>query len=121
MQSGIYSYPATSRIALGSGLRAVKRDPANLPARLDCQLGAWTSIIGSSAGARKGASHGIGHVLGGTAGVPPGYTSCVMLPQVMRFSQPVNGERQKLASEALGRRLYASCWLPRGSAERISR
>lgn len=61
------------------------------------------SIIGGSTGVKKGASHGIGHVLGGTAGVPHGYTSCVMLPHVMRFNQPVNAERQKLVSEALGR------------------
>jgi maleylacetate reductase len=88
---------------LGRGLRAVKADPSNLEARLDCQLGSWMSIVGSSAGVEKGASHGIGHVLGGTAGVPHGYTSCVMLPHVMRFNLPVNAERQKLVSEALGR------------------
>ena len=61
------------------------------------------SVIGSNAGVHKGASHGIGHVLGGTAGVPHGYTSCVMLPHVMRFNHAVNAERQKLVSEALGR------------------
>ena len=88
---------------LGRGLRAVKADASNLEARLDCQLGSWMSVIGSSAGVEKGASHGIGHVLGGTAGVPHGYTSCVMLPHVMRFNLPVNAERQKLVSEALGR------------------
>ncbi len=88
---------------LSRGLRAVKADPSNLVARLDCQLGSWMSIVGSSAGVEKGASHGIGHVLGGTAGVPHGYTSCVMLPHVMRFNLPVNAERQKLVSEALGR------------------
>jgi maleylacetate reductase len=88
---------------LGRGLRAVKAEPKNLPARLDCQLGSWMSIIGSSAGVEKGASHGIGHVLGGTAGVPHGYTSCVMLPHVMRFNYALNAERQKLVSEALGR------------------
>jgi maleylacetate reductase len=88
---------------LGRGLRAVKAEPKNLPARLDCQLGSWMSMIGGSAGVEKGASHGIGHVLGGTAGVPHGYTSCVMLPHVMRFNYPVNAERQKLVSEALGR------------------
>ena len=88
---------------LGRGLRAVKAEPNNLSARLDCQLGAWMSFIGISAGVALGASHGIGHVLGGTAGVPHGYTSCVMLPHVMRFNHPVNGERQKLVSEALGR------------------
>lgn len=88
---------------LGRGLRAVKADPNNLPARLDCQMGSWMSVIGGSTGVEKGASHGIGHVLGGTAGVPHGYTSCVMLPHVMRFNQAVNAERQKLVSEALGR------------------
>ena len=88
---------------LARGLRAVKTDPKDLPARLDCQLGAWMSIIGSSAGVEKGASHAIGHVLGGTAGVPHGYTSCVLLPHVLRFNHAVNAERQKLVSEALGR------------------
>ena len=74
-----------------------------MAARLDCQLGSWMSVIGSSAGVEKGASHGIGHVLGGTAGVPHGYTSCVMLPHVMRFNLPVNAARQAMVSEALGR------------------
>jgi maleylacetate reductase len=87
---------------LGRGLRAVKADPANLEARLDCQLGCWMSIMGSQNGVQKGASHGIGHVLGGTAGVPHGYTSCVMLPTVLRFNEPVNAERQAWVSEALG-------------------
>ncbi len=87
---------------LSRGLPAVKANPDNLAARLDCQLGAWMSIIGSSAGVEKGASHAIGHVLGGTAGVPHGYTSCVMMPHVMRFNQPVCAERHALVSEALG-------------------
>ena len=88
---------------LGRGLRAVKANPGDLEARLDCQLGSWMSIVGSSAGVEKGASHGIGHVLGGTARVPHGYTSCVMLPHVLRFNAAVNAERQKIVSEALGR------------------
>jgi maleylacetate reductase len=88
---------------LGRGLRGVKAAPADLEARLDCQLGSWMSIVGSSAGVQKGASHGIGHVLGGTAGVPHGYTSCVMLPHVLRFNLPVNAARQAMVSEALGR------------------
>jgi maleylacetate reductase len=88
---------------LGRGLRAVKADPGDLEARLDCQLGAWMSIMGSQNGVTKGASHGIGHVLGGTAGVPHGYTSCVMLPPVLRFNEPANAERQAWVSEALGR------------------
>ena len=88
---------------LSRGLRAVKADPANLEARLDCQLGCWMSIMGSQNGVQKGASHGIGHVLGGTADVPHGYTSCVMLPHVLRFNAIVNAERQSWVSEALGR------------------
>ncbi|MGE0222661.1 MAG: iron-containing alcohol dehydrogenase [Acetobacteraceae bacterium] len=89
---------------LSKGLPAVKADPADLSARLDCQLGAWMSIMGSQNGVTKGASHGIGHVLGGTADVPHGYTSCVMLPHVLRFNEPVNGARQAWVSEAMGRR-----------------
>jgi maleylacetate reductase len=88
---------------LGRGLPAVKADPADLAARLDCQLGAWMSMVGSQTGVSKGASHGIGHVLGGTAGVPHGYTSCIMLPHVLRFNHAVNADRQALVSEALGR------------------
>jgi maleylacetate reductase len=87
---------------LSHGLRGVKADPKDLDARLECQLGAWMSMIGSQTGVPKGASHGIGHVLGGTAHVPHGYTSCVMLPHVLRFNQAVNADRQALVSGALG-------------------
>jgi maleylacetate reductase len=88
---------------LGKALPAVKADRQNLEARLDCQIGAWMSMVGSQSGVSKGASHGIGHVLGGTAGVPHGYTSCLMLPHVLRFNYPVNGDKQARVSEALGR------------------
>jgi maleylacetate reductase len=87
---------------LGKGLPAVKTDPADLEARLDCQLGAWLSMVGSQTGVSKGASHGIGHVLGGTAQVPHGYTSCVMLPHVLRFNHRVNAGKQARVSDALG-------------------
>jgi maleylacetate reductase len=87
---------------LSRGLRAVQTDPSDLDGRLDCQLGAWMSIMGVQNGNHSGASHGIGHVLGGTAGVPHGYTSCVMLPHVLRFNASVNARRQIWISEALG-------------------
>ncbi|MGH7047617.1 MAG: iron-containing alcohol dehydrogenase [Stellaceae bacterium] len=87
---------------LGRGLPAVKADPADLDARLDCQIGAWLSMVGSQTGVSKGASHGIGHVLGGTAHVPHGYTSCVMLPHVLRFNLEVNADQQARVSDALG-------------------
>lgn len=88
---------------LSKGLPAVKADPADREARLDCQIGAWMSMVGSQTGVSKGASHGIGHVLGGTADVPHGYTSCVMLPHVLRFNHPVNSAKQARVSEAFDR------------------
>lgn len=87
---------------LGSGLRGVKASPGDLDARLDCQTGAWLSMAGVGAGVPMGASHGIGHVLGGTAGVPHGYTSCIMLPHVLRFNAEIGAPRQAWVSEALG-------------------
>jgi len=88
---------------LSKGLPAVNTDPADREARLDCQIGAWMSMVRSQTGVSKGASHGIGHVLGGTAGLPHGYTSCIMLPHVLRFNDPVNHGKQLRVSEALGR------------------
>ena len=86
---------------LGRGLPAVKRDPNDLEARFDCQIGAWNSMAAIVTGTRMGASHAIGHVLGGSAGVPHGYTSCVMLPAVLAFNAEVNGDRQAEISAAL--------------------
>jgi maleylacetate reductase len=88
---------------LGCGLRAVKAGDGDHEARGDCQVGSWLSITGSQGGVPMGASHGIGHVLGGSAGVPHGYTSCVMLPHVLRFNAATGTERQAWVSEALGR------------------
>jgi len=87
---------------LARGLRAAHADPASLPARLDCLTGAWMSMVGSQSGVEKGASHGIGHALGGTAGMPHGYTSCVMLPHVLRYNSSVTAPQQALVSQALG-------------------
>ena len=88
---------------LERGLRRSKQDPNDLDARLDCQIGAWMSMIGGAAGVTKGASHGIGHMLGGTAGVPHGYTSCVMLPSVLKWNLSANADQQAVVSETLGR------------------
>jgi maleylacetate reductase len=42
--------PSTHFALLGKGLPAVKADPANLEVRLDCQIGAWMSMVGSQTG-----------------------------------------------------------------------
>lgn len=88
---------------LSRGLPAVKADPSNLEARQQCLMGAWLSMVGVVAGTRLGASHAIGHILGGSAGVPHGYTSCVMLPSVLAFNSTVNADRQMLVAEAMGK------------------
>lgn len=87
---------------LSSGLPRVKDDPTDLEARLDCQTGVWQSMDHNQVGVPMGASHGIGHVLGGSAGVPHGHTSCVMLPSVMRWNIGANAERQALVADAFG-------------------
>ena len=88
---------------LGEGLPRVKEDPTDLEARLKCLMGAWMSMTGVITGSRLGASHAIGHILGGSAGVPHGHTSCIMLPYVLNWNESVNGERQKEVAIAMGR------------------
>ena len=87
---------------LAQGLRRVKADPSDLDARMDCQLGTWLSMGPLSSGVPMGASHGIGYVLGAVYDVPHGYTSCVMLPFVMRWNCQANAERQALVAAAMG-------------------
>ena len=87
---------------LAEGLPRVKADGRDLDARMDCQIGTWLSMGPLASGVPMGASHGIGYVLGAEFGVPHGYTSCVMLPYVMRWNKPANAERQALVSAAMG-------------------
>jgi len=87
---------------LASGLARSKVEPDNLEARLNCQVGAWQSMIPVVGGVALGASHAIGHVLGGTCDVPHGYTSCVMAPFVQAWNAPANAGRQRRISAALG-------------------
>ena len=87
---------------VAQALPRVKANPDDLDARMDCQIGTWLSMAPLSAGVPMGASHGIGYVLGALFDVPRGYTSCVMLPSVMRWNKQDNAERQALVSEAMG-------------------
>src|SRR3546814_21006600 len=86
---------------LHKNLLRVKEHPEDLDARLNCQIGSWLAAFGIGR-VEWGASHGIGHQLGGAADVPHGYTSAVLLHNVLRHNYSVNGDRQKLISEALG-------------------
>jgi maleylacetate reductase len=87
---------------LAQALPRVKADAQNLDARMDCQIGTWLSTGPLASGVPMGASHGIGYVLGAEFGVPHGYTSCVMLPSVMRWNKSANAERQAQVATAMG-------------------
>lgn len=87
---------------LSGGLRAVKREPGNLEARLDCAMGVWLSMAGRQGRAQMGASHALGHVLGGSYEVPQGDASSIVLPRVLRFNRSVNAAQQRTVAEAMG-------------------
>lgn len=87
---------------LTRGLAAVKANPSDMKARLDCQQGSWLSMAGLAAGVPMGASHGIGYVLGAVFNVPHGHTSCIMLPSVMRWNKPANAAKQAPVAAAMG-------------------
>jgi maleylacetate reductase len=84
------------------GLPRVKADPADIEARLNCQIGSWLSMAPLASGVPMGASHGIGYVLGAMFDIPHGHTSCIMLPAVMRWNKAANSERQALVAAAMG-------------------
>jgi maleylacetate reductase len=91
----------------GTALPRTKADANDLDARLQSQMAVW--LAASSLGrVPMGASHGIGYLLGTLHGVPHGYTSCVMMPAVLKWNAPVNGARDADIAAALGK--------PNGSA-----
>ncbi len=87
---------------LSTSLRRNQEAPGDLEARLESQMGVWLSTTGLGR-IPWGASHGIGHQLGAVAGVPHGHCSCVMLPSVLRYNEPVNASQQRAVADAMGR------------------
>ncbi len=87
---------------LSASLRRNREAPDDLEARLESQMGVWLSTTGLGR-IPWGASHGIGHQLGAVAGVPHGHCSCVMLPSVLRYNEPVNASQQRAVATAMGR------------------
>ncbi|MGH1361613.1 MAG: iron-containing alcohol dehydrogenase [Burkholderiaceae bacterium] len=86
-------------------------NPGDLAARLACQQAAWLAGLGILRAA-YGASHGIGHSLGAATGISHGYTSCIMLPHVMRFNLQQTSDAQQQIALALGG--------PGGAADQIA-
>jgi len=87
---------------LSTSLRRTKRVPGDPDARMQSQIAAHLACAACYT-TGTGASHGIGYILGGRFGVHHGYASCVVLPHVLRWNEPVTADRQWLISEALGR------------------
>ena len=85
-----------------TSLRQTKKAPDDLFARLDSQTAAYLACS-NFARTGSGASHGIGYILGGRYGVHHGYSSCVMLPHVLRWNAQTTATRQQQLSAALGR------------------
>jgi alcohol dehydrogenase class IV len=92
------AHPYTTALAnaslslLAKHLPSSVKDPSDYESALQCQQAAWMSIIGVH-NVSLGLSHAIGHQLG-ALGIPHGATSCIMLPTVMRFLEPVTSQQQ---------------------------
>lgn len=65
-----------------------------------CQTGAWLSLYGMT-NVGLGISHAIGHKIGPTWNVPHGFTSCIALPQAMRFMADIAPHRFGPIAEGL--------------------
>lgn len=72
---------------LRRGLLAARRDPLDLSARTEGQLGAWFSYL-LPGPAASGLSHVLGKRIGSPHGIPHGVTSCMLLPHVLRLRAP---------------------------------
>ncbi len=86
---------------LGPALRATAADPGDVAARGQGQLAAWASYFGEM-NLTLGLSHAIGHQIGARHGVQHGWTSCVILPSVMRWLAPATADKQARIAAALG-------------------
>lgn len=82
-------------------LPAMKSDPGDVEVRQRNQQATWLACAGLGS-IRHGASHGIGYILGAMCGIPHGYTSCLMLPAVLRWNEEINSAAQREIGQALG-------------------
>ena len=93
---------------MARALPAWRAAPDSLAARAECQVASWLCSYGLSSrgpqgGVMMGPSHAIGHVLGGSCGVPHYYCTPVMMPAILRWSEPATVARQRQLAQALGR------------------
>jgi maleylacetate reductase len=86
---------------LFDSLPRAKAAPAATGVRTENQLAAWFSFTlpAQSAG---GLSHVMGKQIGARYGIPHGVTSCLLLPQVMRYYERRTPDRMALLAKAIG-------------------
>lgn len=89
---------------LRRALPATRKDPADLDARSEAQVGAWLSMTLPLASAR-GLGHTLGKRIGARHAIPHGVTSCLLLPHVMRDAarRPENARVLERVAQAMGR------------------
>lgn len=79
-------------------------DPADPGVRGDAQVAAWFSYT-LPAESMAGLGHKMGKQIGARHGIPHGDTSCLLLPQVMQYSEKRDPQRMGEMARALDRRL----------------
>ena len=96
---------------ISAHLPASCADGTNLEARSQLLLAAHMAGIGMAT-TGLGLVHAIGHAIGGRYDLPHGVTLAMVLPQVLRFSEPVRRDRLAAIAFALdaGDRGKDSAW-----------
>jgi alcohol dehydrogenase len=101
--------PISDALAAKSISLMVEHLPASIRAigdervahRGHCQFAAWYSIYGAM-NTRFGLSHLLGHQIGPRWNVPHGVTSCITLPNAMRFMAGIAAQRFGPVAEGFG-------------------
>jgi alcohol dehydrogenase class IV len=98
----IYPMALHSLGEFAASLRGTFKDRNDLESRSRAQKAVWM-IAKNLGNVSMGASHGLGYLLGSICSIPHGYTSCVLLPAVLKWNESENLEKQDLISKALGK------------------
>ena len=87
--------------AMAAGLRAIKRNSADMEARSECLYAAWLCgrVLGSVGMALH---HNLCHALGGTFDLPHAETHAIVLPHALAYNSEAAPEAMSRIARALG-------------------
>jgi maleylacetate reductase len=71
---------------------------------LKCQIGTWLSSLAFMY-AGRGLSHIFGYIFGPKFNIPHGVTSCISLPEAIKFNYPIAGEKLKILEDDVYNRI----------------